>query len=91
METVQQEDVLKTNGEIRQHKQGPDESPETGKLPVLNLILHKEGILHLMIESKQEQGCKKLLPITQETKLSGTLKIPDKNYETVIVSKWQKT
>lgn len=55
--------MLKTNEETGQHKQGPDESPDIGKLPFLNLILDKEGLLHLMLESKQEQGCKKLLPI----------------------------
>lgn len=43
-ETVLGEDVLKTN-EVKQNKQAPDEITDTGKLPGLNWILDKEGIL----------------------------------------------
>lgn len=52
MKRFQQEDVLKTNEEIKQTKQAPDESAEIGKLPGLNLILMQRGNIRLNVREQ---------------------------------------
>lgn len=73
MKGFQDEDVLKTN-EVKQNKQTSDEITEIEKFSGLNWILDKREYCAECQRASRSRDAKKLLPISQETELPGTLK-----------------